>query len=174
MELRIKTPRLVLAPFDMAYLEDYFREFNGEITRYQYPDPYQSLGGARAGLQDFLDGMERGELLFLSILTPDGAFLGGVEVHGLREPRPELGVWVKEAAQRQGYAYEALSHVLAYVDQAYQKTWYVYEADVRNRGSMKLVERFAFQTEGELDEFQTETGKDLRLQKFLIKRKSAG
>ena len=169
MELQqIETGRLTIVPFEMGHLADYYREFNGEITKYQYPDPYESLPAARESLQAFLDQMERDEMLFLSILTPDGGFTGGVEVHGLKQPYPELGIWIKKAAQRRGYAYEALSHVMKVVDHIYRRSWYVYEADVRNLGSMKLVEKFEYRKEG-LEEFRTETGKALRLQSFLVK-----
>ena len=109
-------------------------------------------------------------MVFLSILTLNGDFIGGVEVHGLGEQYPELGIWVKKPAQQKGYAYEALAGVLEFVDEHYHKDWYVYEADIRNAGSMKLVEKFEYKKES-LDEFVTETGKSLALQKFLIQRK---
>ncbi len=31
----------------MRYLEDYYKKFNEEITRYQWPDPFESMEGAR-------------------------------------------------------------------------------------------------------------------------------
>ena len=64
----IMTPRLRIVPFDMKYLDFYYREWNEEVTKYQYPDPYSSIEDARMGLQSFIDEMERGETLFLTIL----------------------------------------------------------------------------------------------------------
>lgn len=58
--------------------------------------------------------------------------------------------------------------VLKWVDSKYQKDWYVYEADVRNKGSIRLVEKFDYKKE-ETYEFTTETGKELVFQKFLIR-----
>lgn len=58
--------------------------------------------------------------------------------------------------------------MLKFVDGSYRKEWYVFEADIRNAGSMKLAEKFDYRKEG-LDEFETETGKLLRLQRFLIR-----
>ena len=168
MDMMLETKRLKIVPFEMSRLEEYISAFDGEITKYQYPDPFASAEAARETLQGFIDLMEQNEMLFLSILTPDGEFVGGVEVHGIQEEYPELGIWIKKGEQQKGYAYEALAGVLNFTDDAYFKDWYVYEADARNMGSMKLVEKFEFRKEG-LDEFETETGKLLRLQLFLIR-----
>lgn len=165
---QIKTDRLRIIPFDMNYLEAYYAEFNKEIVKYQYPDPFESISDAQNVLQGFVDQMAQDEMLFLTIITSDGDFVGGVEVHGLQEQYPELGIWIKKLSQQKGYAYEALSSVLKWVDSEYQKDWYVYEADVRNKGSIRLVEKFDYKKE-ETYEFTTETGKELVFQKFLIR-----
>ena len=108
----MKTERLILAPFEMKYLRDYFEGFDEEVTRYQWPDPFARIEDARAALLGFLDEMERGETLLLSILSGDGRFLGSVEVHGLRGDCPELGIWLRESERNRGYAREALRAVL--------------------------------------------------------------
>lgn len=170
MEAVIETERLRIVPFEMNRLAEYYREFDEEITKYQYPDPFSSISAAEEVLQGFIDCMEQNEMLFLSILTPDGDFIGGTEVHGLQEEYPELGIWIKKQSQQKGYAYEALAAVLNFVDTNFHKDWYVYEADIRNAGSMKLVEKFDYKKEG-TDEFETETGKSLVLQRFLIRNR---
>lgn len=170
MDVTIETGRLRIVPFEMGRLEEYASAFDGEITKYQYPDPFASAAAARETLQGFVDLMDQNEMLFLSILTPDGEFVGGVEVHGLQEQYPELGIWIKKERQQKGYAYEALAGVLDFLDGYRPKDWYVYEADVRNTGSMKLLEKFDYRKEEGLDEFETETGKLLRLQRFFIRR----
>ena len=35
--------KITIIPFDMKYLEDYYNNFNDEITRYQWPDPFESI-----------------------------------------------------------------------------------------------------------------------------------
>lgn len=104
----------------------------------------------------------------MSVFTKDNQFIGSVEVHGLQEKQPELGIWIKREFQKNGYAYEALNNVIKMVNDDFQKEWYVYEADIRNKGSMKLVEKFLYRKE-DFDEFTTETGKELKLQRFIIK-----
>lgn len=168
MKRTIQTDRLTITPFELKNLSDYCAGFDAEVTKYQYPEPFATKSEAQAALQSFIDLMNQGEMLFLSVFTKDGAFIGGVEVHGLKEAEPELGIWIGKEYRQRGYAYEALRDVMKMVNKQYRKEWYVYEADIRNEGSIKLVEKFICRKDG-LDEFTTESGKKLKLQKFLIK-----
>lgn len=166
----IQTERLIITPFDLFSLKDYYEGFNADITKYQYPDPFTAVEDARELLQSFINLMAQGEMLFLSIFTKDNQFIGSIEVHGLKEEQPELGLWIKKEFQQKGYAYEALSNVIEKVNNDYGKEWYIYEADIRNIGSIRLAERFVYCKEG-VDEFTAETGKELKLQRFIIKLK---
>lgn len=163
----IETERLIIVPFEMKFAEDYYREFDEEITRYQYPDSFKTLADAEEMLASFIETMEQGEMLFGEILAKEGDFAGGVEVHGLNEEYPEVGIWIRKGFQRRGFAYEALAAVAEFVASQYRKDWLVYEADIRNISSIRLVEKFPYTQEG-MDEFETGTGKHLSLQRFLI------
>ncbi len=166
--------KISIVPFDMKYLDDYYNGFNTEITKYQWPDPFNQVNDAKALLQDFLDEMQRGETLFFSILSKEGNFLGSVEMHGLSGDCPELGVWIIESEQKKGYAYEALSAILNYARSNYHKTRFYYEADIRNTGSMKLLQKFEDKYEiikQELEEAVTDSGKELKLQGYVLKVK---
>ena len=116
----IRTERLTIVPFELKYLNDYYNGFDKEITKYQYPDSFDSVEAAETLLQEFIDEMDRGEMLFLAILDPNGEFAGGLEVHGLAEEYPELGIWLKKDFQGKGYAYKALRSVLQYLNQTCQ------------------------------------------------------
>lgn len=166
----IQTDRLIITPFDLKSLKDYYGGFDADITKYQYPDPFTTEEGARELLQSFINLMNQGEMFFLTIFTKDNQFVGSIEVHGLKEEQPELGLWIKKEFQQRGYAYEALSNVIKKVNDDYEKEWYIYEADIRNTGSIKLVEKFTYRKDG-IDEFTTETGKELKLQRYIIKLK---
>lgn len=167
----IKTERLLIAPFDMKYLKDYFDGFDGDITKYQWPDPFADMDAARETLQGFLEEMARGEGLILSILSQDGRFLGSVEVHGLDGACPELGVWITAPEQRKGYAYEALAAVLAYTREKYGKRAFFYEADIRNDASVRLLhklESVCDVLEQGLEECVTDSGKQLQLRGYVL------
>ncbi len=163
-----------IEPFSMDNLDDYFDAFNTEITKYQWPDPFETKEEARNLLQEFLDEMEKEETLFYSIKSEDDRFIGSVEAHGLSGDCPELGVWIVVDEQHKGYAYEALSQMLETAFTDYGKTAFYYEADIRNEGSMKLLQKFADKyeiIEQNLDEMVTDSGKELKLQGYVLKRK---
>ena len=163
-----------IVPFDMKYLDDYYNGFNSEITKYQWPDPFDHVEDAEALLREFLDEMQRGETLLYSIISNEGTFLGSVEMHGLSGDCPELGVWIIESKQRKGYAYDALSAILNYARSYYHKTGFYYEADIRNIGSMRLLQKFEDKYEiikQELEETTTDSGKELKLQGYVLKAK---
>ena len=95
-------------------------------------------------------------------------------MHGLSEDCPELGVWIIESAQNKGYAFDALNAVLNYVYLNYHKTEFYYEADIRNIGSMKLMQKFGDKYEiikQGFEEVVTESGKELMLQGYVLRRK---
>lgn len=168
------TKRIRLAPFEMKYLLDYFHGFNLEITKYQWPDPFENSESAKNVLQEFLSEMASGETLLFSILSKNDVFLGSVEVHGLAESCPELGVWIIESEQNRGYAYEALNEVLQYVSTKYGKDSFFYEADIRNTASMKLLHKFEDQyeiIEQGFEKLITDSGKVLELQGYILQAK---
>ena len=76
MNLEIQTERLTIQPYQPIYLEDYYREFTAEITKYQYPDPFPDLETANQALSGFCREMEAGDMLELVLLSRKGEFLG--------------------------------------------------------------------------------------------------
>ena len=167
MNLEIQTERLTIQPYQPIYLEDYYREFTAEITKYQYPDPFPDLETANQTLSGFCREMEAGNMLELVLLSRKGEFLGSVEVFGLQEEAPELGLWLKSAAQGSGYGYEALRAVMDYLNGLNKYRHYIYEADVRNAPSLGLAEKFRSEA-GERQDLTTESGKELVLQVYRI------
>lgn len=163
----LKTERLVIQPFTHAYLEDYYQEFTDEITKYQYPDSFPDVETANQLVSGFVADMNRGEMLELVILTRDGVFLGSLEVFGLREETPEIGLWLKKSAHGQGYGYEALKAVIDSLNATKRYLYYLYEADVRNTPSIRLAQKFQCRKDG-LEEITTESGKKLMLQTYRI------
>lgn len=166
--------RIRIIPFNMRYLDDYYKNFNEEITKYQWPDPFESMDDARNLLQDFLDEMEKEETLIFAVVDADEKFIGSTEMHGLSEDCPELGVWIIESEQGKGYAYEALKFILDYAYEKYGKTEFFYEADVRNIGSNKLLSKLSagYDIKAlDVEELVTDSGKELRLQGNVLRRR---
>ena len=170
----IQGERVSVVPFEMKHLHAYFNGFDAETTKFQWPDPFESIEDARFVLQSFLDEMDRGETLLFSILSKNDEFLGSVEFHGLMGDRPELGIWIKASERNKGYAYEALNAVLHHVSSKYSKSEFYYEADIRNIGSIELLHKLDDQyeiIEQGLERLTTDSGKALELQGHILKAK---
>lgn len=167
MRFEIRTQRLVIQPFTDLYLEDYFREFTDEVTRYQCPDAFPDLEAAREVLSGFAREMEQGNMLELAVLAQNGEFLGSAEAFGIREKTPEIGLWLKSAAQGKGYGYEALKGLLDRLSEMRKYEFFVYEADVRNEPSIRLVEKFDCE-KGGCEDVATESGKRLTLRTYRV------
>ena len=168
------TKNIRVIPFNMKYLKDYHRNFNEEITKYQWPDPFETEENARTVLQEFLDEMEKEETLIFAVVNDEERFVGSVEMHGLSEDCPELGVWITESEWGKGYAFEALNFILDYVNEKYGKRQFFYEADVRNIGSNKLLAKLSGDydiKELQVEELVTDSGKRLKLRGNELKRK---
>ena len=59
----IHTEVINVVPFEMKYLLDYYYGFNHEITKFQWPDPFETSDNAKDMLQVFLNEMEKEETL---------------------------------------------------------------------------------------------------------------
>ena len=171
----LETPRLALEPYSHKYLRAVCRELTPEIVRYQFPDAFESEEAARRQMDAFQARMEAGEMLELVILdkTEGGTFAGCLEAHGLNEPVPELGIWLKKSAQGRGYGREALACLMDYLRRRYGRSICRYEADRRNTGSLRLARKFRWEKVGE-QEVTTPTGKRLFLEQYDLSLPCAG
>lgn len=161
-----------IKPFDMKYLNDYYLGFNEAVTRYQWPDPFESIDDARQVLQAFVDEHNREETLFFAILSKEGRFIGSVEIHGLTDECPELGIWIIESEQGNGYAYKALNIALDYAQKRYKKDTFFYESDIRNEASIRLLRKLESDydiLDQETEALITDSGKELKLQGHIVK-----
>lgn len=167
MQFILKTERLVIQPYNHTYLEDYYKEFTDEITKFQYPDSFSNIESARKTISEFLSEMDKGKMLELVILSRQGEFLGSIEVFGIKGKTPEVGLWIKKSAHGNGYGYEALNALIDYLDSKQKYKHYVYEVDIKNAQSLHLVNKFSF-NKGSCEEITTESGKKLILDSYYI------
>ncbi|MEG1560472.1 MAG: GNAT family N-acetyltransferase [Clostridia bacterium] len=165
--IRLETERLIIEPYDHVYLSDYFQEFTDEITKYQYPDTFADIESASKLVSSFVELMEVGKMLELVILSKSGEFFGCIEAIGLDEENPELGLWLKTAAQGKGYGFEALKCIIDYLNLTERYDAYVYEADERNLASLNLAKKFKCKKES-YNAVITDSGKELFLRCFII------
>jgi RimJ/RimL family protein N-acetyltransferase len=166
-DFQIVSERITLIPLNETHFNDYQREFIKEITKFQYPDPFSNSEEAERVLSEFIQMRLEGSALVCTITDSVGRFIGNVEAHSIDTSRPEVGVWIAQKYQRQGYAYEALMGMMEFLRLHSGVEYFIYEADVRNEGSMRLIKKLKGAKQ-EHESFLTESGKQLELDIFFI------
>ena len=68
MSIEIETERLLLKPISYNYVEDIFKEFNQEITKYMYPKPTETIEETKEILEVYQG--ERYNDLCINLLKP--------------------------------------------------------------------------------------------------------
>ncbi len=106
-------------------------------------------------------------MLELAILDKEGNFLGSLEVFGLNEDIPEVGIWLKKDCHGLGYGFEALEAGLNYLCDNYKFKKVIYEVDIRNNPSINLVNKFVNEKKS-CTNVTTKSGKQLILQTYII------
>lgn len=160
--IEITTERLKIKKFDKKYLEEYYQEFTSEITKFQYPDSFVNIKKAEECIDYFLDQMNKQEMLELMILTINEEFLGELQVFGLKEEKPELGLWLKQDSHGNGYGFEAVNAITNYLNVLKNYTSYLYEVDKRNTASIALINKVNSNVISSKS-IKTDSGKELNL-----------
>jgi ribosomal-protein-alanine N-acetyltransferase len=136
-----KSERLKLVPVSRDYAADIFREFTEAITTYMTPKAPTAIEETLEVIASMVAKVEAGEDLEMVILHAGSEeFLGGVGLRGLKSGTPEVGVWIKAAAQNRGYGREAVALLKAWADRHLEYTYLRYVVERRNAASRKIAE----------------------------------
>lgn len=158
--------RIIISPVDIEDAHIYYKEFNDEVTKFQFATPFNSLEEAEALINNFIDLSYENINTMFNILDRDKNFIGSIELYELYKDYPEVGIWICKDDRNKGYAEEALRVLINYFkDKSYIKG-FIYEADIRNIPSLKLIEKI----KGEKVDFNKVKvdGKELQLEKYVI------
>ena len=141
--ISIRTDRILLQTITEDYTEEIFREFNAEITTYMHPAPAQDMEETLRFIQVSMERMRVGQNILTVILSPDGdQFLGCAGLHQPHTQTPELGIWLKKAAQGNAYGKEAIHALKAWADQHLNYKYLLYPVDKNNYASRRIPESF--------------------------------
>lgn len=165
---KIETSRLLLVPISEEFAYDYFTEFDDEITKYQYPEPFKTLDSTKKFISNFTEFKEYGTNLVCSILDKEHNFIGSIEIHMLYTKTPEVGLWIRKSAQRNGYGYESLTGLINFCRKHMELNYFIYEADRRNPNSIQLVKSLGG-VEAGFNQVESNGGDILELNVYHIK-----
>jgi RimJ/RimL family protein N-acetyltransferase len=108
----IRTARLVLRPAEPADVHDIFSAVTPTLTRYLSFDPAPTPQALEEVISSWRPQMMAGTDFHMAIRdSTTGAFIGMAGAHHLSDLYPELGIWIREDVQRQGYGREAVQGV---------------------------------------------------------------
>ncbi|MCX6833857.1 MAG: GNAT family N-acetyltransferase [candidate division Zixibacteria bacterium] len=157
MFVPIQTSRLTLRRLSPEDTQDvYSYRSDPQVSRYQMWKP-RSLDDTRQFLEQLAAAQPDtpGTWLQLAIVRrDDNAVIGDC---GIRFPdndshQAELGISLRPSHQRQGFATEALSAVLAYAFESLHKHRVFASVDPRNLASISLMNRMGMRREGHFRE----------------------
>lgn len=135
--LLLSSGRLTLRAFQPDDAPDIFASITPGLTRFMSWEPPATPETFAAVWRTWLPAIAAGTDLHLVIRAgPSGEFLGLAGLHGIGDAAPELGIWIKEAAQRHGYGREAIETVMAWAAPRFEVRhflWPVAEANLPSR-----------------------------------------
>jgi RimJ/RimL family protein N-acetyltransferase len=148
-EAPLETPRLLLEPLIVSHAAVLYAALQAPgLYRFIPQDPPTSLKALAArytaiSTRHSPDGRE-GWLNWAARLRATGPYIGTIEVTVHADRTASLAYMVFPPFQRQGYAKEACTRVLAHLFAEYRVSRVAAELDTRNAASMHLVEALGF------------------------------
>jgi RimJ/RimL family protein N-acetyltransferase len=148
-KVKIESERLILAPISLDFDKEIFTEFNDNVTKFMARGPNESLDATDSFIKSSIEHTKAGEKLQLVVMGKDGEFLGLTSVEDVNTRTPELGLWLKETAQGQGFGSELIFALADWAQNNLDFDYLKYRADSENPGSWKIAEKLIEKYGGE-------------------------
>lgn len=78
------------------------------------------------------------------ILDHEGLFIGCYGIHKIKPISTEVGLWLKEESQNQGFGTEAIIALIEFIEQYFSIEYIIYPIDKENIRSRKIPEKLGF------------------------------
>jgi len=142
--LSIQTNRLMLKPIHEDYINDIHANFTPAVTKYMPHNPK----GDRIDIVNFVERSKRDllaktDLVFI-MLNQEEQFIGCCGIHHINPISVEIGLWLKEEAQNQGYGTEAIIGLIEFIEQNFSIEYIIYPVDMENIRSRNIPEKLGF------------------------------
>ena len=141
-QLCLIAKRIKLIPIDMRYAKEICKNFTAEITVHMWPSAPKSQAEINQHILNKQNEMQNGEeiaLLIIDKITDE--FLGYASLHLVKSMTPEMGIWLKKAAQGHQYGFEALNLLKTWAETNLSYDYLKYPVAKQNFASRKLAEK---------------------------------
>lgn len=140
----IRTNRLRLKLIDEKYIDEININFTKEVTKYMPFNP----SGNRMEIENFVKNSlkcfkEKTDIV-LVVLDTNEIFIGCCGIHNINSESIELGLWLKENSQSQGFGTEIISSLINFIEQNFKINHIIYPVDKENIRSRKIPEKLGF------------------------------
>lgn len=140
----VKTNRLRLKLIHKKYIDEININFTKEVTKYMPFNP----SGKRMEIENFVKNSlkcfeEKTDIVFV-VLDTNEIFIGCCGIHHINAESVELGLWLKENSQSQGFGTEVISSLINFIEQNFKVNYIIYPVDKENIKSRKIPEKLGF------------------------------
>jgi RimJ/RimL family protein N-acetyltransferase len=140
-DILLASERLDLRPFGQEDASETFVAITPGLTRFMNWEPPATSQAFAEVWRAWLPAIAaETDLHFVIRLRSSDEFLGLAGLHGIDHSTPELGIWIKEAAQGHGYGREAVATVIAWASPRFDIDHFVWPVAEANFPSRRLAE----------------------------------
>jgi RimJ/RimL family protein N-acetyltransferase len=137
----IESARLRLSQFQITDAKEVFGCITPTITRFMRWEP-PTWGEYMARCEERLRASNPNILSFVIRRRDSNECLGMAGLEGSDRPSPELGLWIKESAHRQGFGREVVAALAGWAHKDLGKESFIYPVAVQNTASRRIAEGF--------------------------------
>ena len=136
----ISTTRLCLRPFSEQDAPETLAAITEGLTRFMDWEPPSSPEEFFHVWRAWIPAMEAGSEFYF-VIRAASELIGLAGLHRLNEGQPELGIWIKETAQGQGYGYEAIAALMEWAAHKFGQSAFIWPVACENAASRALAEK---------------------------------
>jgi RimJ/RimL family protein N-acetyltransferase len=153
LNMVLESERLFLKPMSLDYVEETFKEFTPEITKFMAPRSPEKIDETREYYTGSIKKIGEGEKLDFNFFVKDtGEYIGNGGLSDIKTKTPELGVWIKKSAHGHKYGREAMQRLKDWADENIDYDYIKYPVVDENIASRKIPESMGGVVEAESDE----------------------
>lgn len=143
---KLETKRLILRKFTLDDTEEMFNGWcdDPEVTKYMTWNPHRNIEETKTILASWINAYNDPDTIRYGIcLKNSGKLIGSIDVVDYVDGNPEIGYCLSKRYWNNGYMTEALEALVKYLFQSgFNKI--IIEADIRNIGSNRVIEKCGF------------------------------